>query len=152
MAPYRSQLLDALDERLITYKRPKHELQPENGGIQKDDHFSALACESNVREISADVPLTTADTSSPATQIAHSCGMVTRCQWINEKSLVPCGAGISCTTTPVHLGGSHIGKNIERDTKVCCRWSGCGKSIQRKNFHRHVQETHLGHSRGLQIG
>ncbi|KAF8123735.1 hypothetical protein EV363DRAFT_1179155, partial [Boletus edulis] len=69
------------------------------------------------------------------------------CQWIDGTSPKACTAGISCKTVPAHFRDTHDIKGIEWSTKLYCWWRGCCKLNSRKNFARHVRETHLGHPR-----
>ncbi|KAI6044436.1 hypothetical protein EDC04DRAFT_368129 [Pisolithus marmoratus] len=57
-----------------------------------------------------------------------------------------CSQRINCGCVPDHFKEHNI-KNLGRKHPLICGWQGCGRTIKRHNYVRHVRECHLNHDR-----
>lgn len=67
----------------------------------------------------------------------------TRCGYSTPK----CNAPIDCGNASEHLRVKHGVRDIGRSEHITCGWEGCGQSVLRNNFLRHIREVHLEHTR-----
>ncbi|KAI9569005.1 hypothetical protein HD554DRAFT_641453 [Boletus coccyginus] len=68
------------------------------------------------------------------------------CRWRDDASGI-CGDILSCHSVPTHFKVVHKIRNMNELKNVECRWEGCFMDGGRKNFARHIRESHLGHTR-----
>ncbi|KAI5995871.1 hypothetical protein EDD15DRAFT_544020 [Pisolithus albus] len=65
----------------------------------------------------------------------------------NTSDDSPCCVAITCGTAPTHLMSVHGIGRLSRSATLQCGWQGCGYTVLRNNFTRHIREVHLGHGR-----
>ncbi|KAN0075411.1 hypothetical protein V8E55_011434 [Tylopilus felleus] len=82
----------------------------------------------------------------PAAQNNRAPCPIAFCQW-RDGPLQVCGVEISCENVPAHFKEIHGIKMIHESCVIGCRWQGCQAQPVRKNFARHIRESHLNHTR-----
>ncbi|KAI6118050.1 hypothetical protein F5141DRAFT_1095866 [Pisolithus sp. B1] len=59
-----------------------------------------------------------------------------------------CSRLITYASVSTHFAACHNVRALSRQVVVVCQWNGCGQSVRRHSFIRHIRERHLGLPRG----
>ncbi|KIM51997.1 hypothetical protein SCLCIDRAFT_587852 [Scleroderma citrinum Foug A] len=76
----------------------------------------------------------------------HTCDFYRPCQYPDSHG-GHCKESFSCTTASAHFRDMHGIVDLTRSGHVTCQWTGCGRTVSRHNFIRHMRERHLFHQR-----
>jgi len=67
-------------------------------------------------------------------------GPISACGWDDGGG--PCGINVHKDRIAEHMKSFHVKSHLSSESRLECRWKGCGKTLRRDTIFRHILEKH----------